>query len=61
MGRRQMETLKIKLSWYAFSEIMDKFPERVMGDMNAGLFLFTDSSVTLHGTAPPIDSEQADL
>ena len=43
-----MDTLKIKLSWQAFSEIRDKYPDRVLNDINSGLYIFSDSSVTLH-------------
>jgi len=31
----------------AFSELLDKYRDRVLNDMNTGLVLFTDSSVTM--------------
>jgi len=43
-----METLIIRMSWRAFSQLRDKHLNRVLDEMDAGLFLFTDSSVTLH-------------
>ncbi len=43
-----METLTIKMTWNAFTELRDKHPSRVLDEMNADLFLFSDSSVSLH-------------
>ncbi len=45
--RRRMDTLMLKLSWLAFSELLDKYRDRVLNDMNTGLVLFTDSSVAM--------------
>ena len=42
-----MDTLMLKLSWLAFSELLDKYRDRVLDDMNTGLILFTDSSVSM--------------
>ena len=42
-----MDTVMLKLSWRAFSELLDKYRDRVLDDMDTGLVLFTDSSVTL--------------
>jgi len=42
-----MEALTLKLSWRAFSELLDKYRDRVLDDMDTGLVLFTDSSVTM--------------
>jgi len=40
-----MDTVKINLSRSAFSEIRDKYPERVPNDIHAGNFHFTDDLV----------------
>ena len=42
-----MDTVTLTLSWRAFSELLDKYRDRVLDDMNTGLVLFTDSSVTM--------------
>ena len=42
-----MDTIMLKLSWRAFSELLDKYRDRVLDDMNTGLVLFTDSSVSM--------------
>jgi len=46
-----METLKeilvIRMTWRAFSKLREKHPD-LLFDIDTGLFLFTDSSVTLH-------------
>ena len=42
-----MDTVMLKLSWLAFSELLEKYHDRVMNDMNTGLVLFTDNSVTM--------------
>ena len=42
-----MDTIMLKLSWHAFSKLLDKYRDRVLDDMNTGLVLFTDSSVTM--------------
>ena len=47
-GQGLLEPVKVKLTWHAFSEIRDKYPNRVQNDMNAGLVVFTDGSVTLY-------------
>ncbi len=54
-----MDTVKINLSWSAFSEIRDKYPERVLSDMDAGKFHFTDNSVFLHLPAEALDRDKA--
>jgi len=54
-----MNTLKINLSWSAFSELRDKHPERVLSDMDAGNFLFTDNAVFLHLPAEALDRIKA--
>ncbi len=55
-----MDTVKINLSWSAFSEIKDKYPERVLTDIHAGNFHFTDSSVIFHIPANLLLREPAD-
>jgi len=40
-----MDTVKINLSWSAFTEIRDKYPERVLNDIHSGNFHFTADSV----------------
>ena len=42
-----MDTIMRKLSWLVFSELLDKYRDHVLNDMNTGLVLFTDSSVTM--------------
>ncbi len=42
-----MDTLVIKMTWRAFSVLREKHPD-LLYDIDTGLFLFTDSSVTLH-------------
>ncbi len=46
-----MDTLKdilvIRLTWRAFARLREKHPD-LLDDIDNGLFLFTDSSVTLH-------------
>ncbi len=54
-----MDTVKINLSWSAFSEIRDKYPVRVLNDMDAGNFHFTDNAVFLHVPAEALDREKA--
>ncbi len=54
-----MDTVKINLSWSAFTEIRDKYPERVLNDMDAGNFHFTDDSVFLHLPAAALDRVKA--
>jgi len=54
-----MDTVKINLSWSAFSEIREKYPERVLTDMDAGNFHFTDNAVFLHLPAEALDREKA--
>jgi hypothetical protein len=43
-----MDTVKINMSWPVFSELRDKHSERVLNDIHAGNFHFTDESVFLH-------------
>jgi len=54
-----MDTVKINLSWPAFSELRDKHPDRVLSDMDAGNFLFTDNAVYLHLPAEALDRDKA--
>ncbi len=54
-----MDTVKVNLSWSAFSEIRDKYPERVLSDMDPGNFHFTDNAVFLHLPAEALDREKA--
>ncbi len=41
------EILVIRMTWRAFSRLREKHPD-LLFDVDNGLFLFTDSSVTLH-------------
>jgi len=54
-----MDTVKVNLSWSAFSELRDKHPERMLTDMDAGNFHFTDDSVFLHLPAEALDRVKA--
>ena len=54
-----MDSVKINLSWSAFSEIRDKYPERVLTDIDAGNFHFTDNAVFLHLPAEALDRVKA--
>jgi len=54
-----MDTVKVNLSWPAFSELRDKHPERVLTDIDAGNFHFTDDSVFLHLPAEALDRAKA--
>ncbi len=54
-----MDTVKINMSWPVFTEIKDKYPERVLSDINDGNFHFTDDSVFLHLPAEFLDREKA--
>ena len=54
-----MDTVKVNLPWSAFSEIRDKYPERVLSDMDAGNFHFTDNAVFLHLPAEALDRVKA--
>ena len=58
-GLKIMDTVKFNLSWSACSEIRDKYPERVLTDMDAGNFYFTDDSVFLHLPAEALDRVKA--
>jgi len=58
-GLRLMDTVKINMSWPVFSEIRDKYPERVLNDIDAGNFLFIDDSVFLHLPAEALDRVKA--
>ena len=42
------DTVKVKLTWRAFSELRRKYPDRVLDSMNTGRLLFTDRSVIMH-------------
>ena len=54
-----MDTVKINLFWPAFSELRDKHPERVLTDIDAGNFHFTNNAVFLHLPAEALDREKA--
>jgi len=54
-----MDTVKVNLSWSAFSEIRDKYPERVLNDIHARNFYFTDDTVFLHLPAEALDRVKA--
>ncbi len=54
-----MDTVKINMSWPVFSEIRDKYPERVLTDIDAGNFHFNDESVFLHLPAEALDRDKA--
>jgi len=54
-----MGTVKINMSWPVFSEIRDKYPERVLSDIDAGNFYFTDNAVFLHLPAEVFDRVKA--
>ncbi len=54
-----MDTVKINMSWPVFTNIKDKYPERVLSDIDAGNFHFTDNSVFLHLPAKVLDREKA--
>jgi len=58
-GLRLMDTVKINLSWSAFLELRDKHPDRVLSDMDAGNFHFTDNAVFLHLPAEALDRVKA--
>ena len=44
----QVDTFIVNMTWHAFGEILEKHPDRVQDDINAGLVSFTDRSVTVH-------------
>ncbi len=44
----RMDTVKVKMTWHAFSELRRKYPDRMLDNMNTGRVLFTDRSVILH-------------
>jgi len=48
IGQGLMDTVKVRLTWHAFSELHRKYPDRVLDIMNTGRVLFTDRSVILH-------------
>jgi len=54
-----MDTVKINLSWSAFSELRDKYPVRVLSDIDGGNFLFTDNAVFRHLPAEALDRVKA--
>ncbi len=43
-----MDTIKVTMTWHAFSELRRKYPDRVLDNMNTGRVHFTDRSVILH-------------
>ncbi len=47
IGQGLMDTVKVRLTWHAFSELHRKYPDRVLDNMNTGRVLFTDRSVIL--------------
>ena len=48
IGQGLMDTVKVRLTWHAFSELRRKYPDRVLDHMNTGQVLFTDRAVILH-------------
>jgi len=48
IGQGLMDTVKVRLTWHAFSELRRKYPDRVLDCMNTGRVFFTDRSVILH-------------
>jgi len=48
IGQGLMDTVKVTMTWHAYSELRRKYPERVLDNMNAGRVLFTDRFVILH-------------
>jgi hypothetical protein len=48
IGQGLMDTVKVTMTWHAYSELRRKYPDRVLDNMNAGRVLFTDRSVILH-------------
>jgi len=48
------ETLVIKMTWRAFSALRAKHPN-MLDELDTGLFLFTDNSVTLHMPASALN------
>ncbi len=54
-----MDTVKINMSWPVFTEIKDKYLERVLSDIDSGKFHFTDDSVFLHLPAEVLDRKKA--
>jgi len=54
-----MDTVKINLSWPVFTEMREKYPERVLNDIDTGNFHFTDDSVFLHFPAEVLDKHKA--
>jgi len=48
LGQGLMDTVKVRLTWQAFSELRRKYPDRVLDNMNIGRVLFSDRSVILH-------------
>ncbi len=58
-GLKIMDTVKVNLSWSAFSELPDKHPDRVLNDIDAGNFHITNDSVFLHLPAEALDRVKA--
>ena len=48
IGQGLMDTVKVTMTWHAFSELRRNYPDRVLDNMNTGRILFTDRSVILH-------------
>jgi len=59
VGLKLLDTVRINLTGSAFSEIRDKYPERVLNDLHAGNFHFTDDAVFLHLPAETLDRVKA--
>ena len=58
-GLKVRDTLRINISWSVFTEMKDKYPQRVLHDIHAGNFYFTDDSVYLHLPAEALDRVKA--
>ena len=58
-GLKVRNTLRINIPWPVFSEIRDKYPERVLNDIRAGNFYFTDGAVYLHLPAEALNRVKA--
>ncbi len=50
-----MNTLVIRMTWRAFTELRKKHLSRVQDEMDAGSFVFSDSAVTLQMPAEALD------
>jgi len=43
-----LNTIKVTMTWHAFSELRRKYPDRVLDNIKSGRVHFTDRSVILH-------------